>query len=457
MDVEILARAQFAFTIMFHYIYPPLSIGLGLLLVLIEGTYLWTKEPIYLQMAKFWTKVFALTFAMGVATGIVMEFEFGTNWSTYSRYVGDVFGSALAAEGVFAFFLESGFLALVLFGWNRVSPKMHFFSTVMVALGAHFSAIWIIVANSWMQTPSGYHIVGEGINARAEITDFWQMVFNPSSVDRLLHAVIGAWLAGAFLVISVGAFYLLKKRHEDFAMRSLKFGLGVAAVALILQLFSGHESAEGVAHNQPMKLAAFEGVFKTEAGAPIYLFGIPSVKEESVTGLKIPNLLSLLTFGSSDAEVKGLDQIPKKDWPHVETVFQMYHLMLLMWFLMVMTVLFALPAYFKGKLQQKPLLLKCLVLSVLYPQIANQAGWIAAEMGRYPWIVQGLLRISEGLSKSVSANQVLGSIIMFGLVYAALFVLFLYLLNEKFQAGPSDKDLSSPYHALQSVVEEKHS
>ncbi|MGZ3634271.1 MAG: cytochrome ubiquinol oxidase subunit I, partial [Parachlamydiaceae bacterium] len=203
MDTEILARLQFAFTIMYHYIYPQLSIGLGLILVIMEATYLRTQNPLYLQMTRFWTKVFALTFALGVSTGIVMEFEFGTNWATYSRYVGDVFGSALAAEGVFAFFLESGFLAILLFGWHRVGPKTHFFATTMVCLGAHFSAIWIIVANSWMQTPAGYHIVGEGLQARAEIVDFWAMVFNPSSMDRLIHSVIGAWLSGAFLVVSV--------------------------------------------------------------------------------------------------------------------------------------------------------------------------------------------------------------------------------------------------------------
>jgi cytochrome d ubiquinol oxidase subunit I len=191
MDVEILARLQFALTIMFHYIYPPLSIGIGLVMVIIEGFYLKTGEEKYKNMAKFWTKIFALTFAVGVATGIVMEFEFGTNWATYSRYVGDVFGSALAAEGVFAFFLESGFLALLLFGWDRIGKKLHFFSTLMVCLGAHFSAVWIVVANSWMQTPAGYHIVGEGLNARAEITAFWEMVFNPSSMVRLSHTLIG--------------------------------------------------------------------------------------------------------------------------------------------------------------------------------------------------------------------------------------------------------------------------
>jgi cytochrome d ubiquinol oxidase subunit I len=456
MDVEILARIQFAFTIMFHYIYPPLSIGLGLMLVLIEGTYLKTKQPIYLQMAKFWTKVFALTFALGVATGIVMEFEFGTNWSTYSRYVGDVFGSALAAEGVFAFFLESGFLAIVLFGWNKVSPKFHFFSTCMVALGAHFSAIWIIVANSWMQTPAGFHIVGEGLKARAEIVDFWAMVFNPSSVDRLTHSVIGAWLAGAFLVISVSAYYLLRKRHEEFAIRSMKFGLSVAVVALALQLLSGHKSAEGVAVNQPAKLAAFEGVYKTEKGAPIYLFGLPNSEEQRINwGVSIPKVLSLFAFEDMDAEVTGLDHYPRKDWPNVPAVFQAFHLMVTMWFLMMVSAVMGIFSLWKGSLSRSRFVLYALVISVLYPQIANQSGWVAAEMGRYPWIVQDLLRISDGLSKSVTANQVLGSLILFGLVYLALFILFIYLLNEKFKHGPSEKDLASPYHQLQAIVEEK--
>ena len=243
MDVLTLSRAQFALTIGIHYVYPPLSIGLGIVLVIVEGFWLGTRRPIYHQMARFWTKVFALTFAIGVATGIVMEFEFGTNWATYSRYVGDVFGSALAAEGIFAFFLESGFLAVLLFGWDKVGPKLHFFATCMVCLGAHFSAIWIVVANSWMQTPAGFHIVGEGLKARAEITDFWAMVFNPSTVDRLFHTLCGAWQAGAFLVVSVSAWYLLKRRHGEFAKASLRVGLMVGLAASLLQLVSGHIAA----------------------------------------------------------------------------------------------------------------------------------------------------------------------------------------------------------------------
>lgn len=456
MDVEILARVQFALTIMFHYIYPPLSIGLGLILVLIEATYLKTKNPLYLRMAKFWSKVFALTFALGVATGIVMEFEFGTNWATYSRYVGDVFGSALAAEGVFAFFLESGFLALMLFGWDRVGPKTHFFATLMVCLGAHFSAIWIIVANSWMQTPAGFHVVGEGLNARAEIVDFWAMVFNPSSVDRLVHSVIGAWLAGAFLVISVSAYYILKGRHLAFAKSSLKFGLIVSAVACMLQLVSGDSSARGVARNQPMKLAALEGVYQTRQGAPLILFGLPNKQEKRIDyEIGIPGLLSLLTFDSSDAEVKGLDKVPVKDWPNVSAVFQTYRLMILMWFLMAISTLLAVIFWFKGTLFDKKWMLRLLVASVFFPQIANQAGWVSAEMGRYPWIVQDLLRISDGLSKSVTANQVLGSLIMFTFLYFLLFLLFIFLLNEKFKHGPDEAAPEAvPYRQLGTIIEE---
>ena len=217
MDVEILSRIQFAFTVAFHYIFPPLSIGLGLMMVIFEGSFLKTKKKKYELLARFWTKIFAVTFGLGVATGIVMEFEFGTNWAVYSRYVGDVFGSALAAEGLFAFALESGFLGLLLFGWNKTSPTVHFIGTLGVWFGSMFSAVWIVVANSWQQTPAGFHIVGEGLDARAEIVDFWAMVFNPSSVDRLLHVWNGSFLAGSFFVLSVSAWYLLKRKHIELS------------------------------------------------------------------------------------------------------------------------------------------------------------------------------------------------------------------------------------------------
>lgn len=455
MDVEILARLQFALTIMFHYIYPPLSIGLGLHMVIMEACYLKTGKALYLQMAKYWTRIFAVTFAVGVATGIVMEFEFGTNWSTYSRYVGDVFGSALAAEGVFAFFLESGFLALLLFGWNRVGPKTHFFAALMVCLGAHFSAVWIVVANSWMQTPAGFEVVGHGLMARAEITDFWEMVFNPSSMIRLTHVIIGAWLAGAFFVTSVSAYYIIKNRYLDFAKASLKIGLSVAAVSVMLQLAAGHVSGQVVAKHQPLKLAALEGIYETQSYAPLSLIGLPNNKTETVDfNIAIPGFLSFLAFDDFSATVKGLDQFPREDWPNVPVVFQTYHLMTATWALMFLTVVIALFLWWRGRLFTSHYALWLIVFAVLFPQIGNQAGWVSAEMGRYPWIVQDLLRISEGLSVSVTANQILGSIIMFSVVYTFLFIMFIYLLTKKIKHGPLDEDQEVPYHHLQTYVEE---
>jgi cytochrome d ubiquinol oxidase subunit I len=441
MDVLTLSRIQFGATIAFHYIYPPLSIGLGALLVVMEGLWLKTKKPVYHQMARFWTKVFALTFAIGVATGIVMEFEFGTNWATYSRYVGDVFGSALAAEGIFAFFLESGFLAVLLFGWDRVSRKMHFFSTCMVCLGAHFSAIWIVVANSWMQTPAGYHIVGEGLKARAEITNFWEVVFNPSSMDRLFHTLCGAWQAGAFLVVSVSAWYLLKKRHLDFARASLRVGLTVALAASLLQLVSGDISARSVAKNQPEKLAAFEGLYNTTSNAPLTLIGWVDEKNEKIVGIQAPGMLSYLAFSDTHATVKGLTDYAPEDRPPVQASFQFFHGMVAIGFTLIAIAALGFLYFRRGSLHERRWLLWILVFSVLGPQIANQLGWFAAEVGRQPWIVYHLMRTPAGLSAVVKANVVLTSLILFTFVYFLLFAVFIYLLNDKIQHGPDDADL----------------
>ena len=438
-----LSRVQFGLTIGFHYIFPPLSIGLGLILVFMEGMYLKTKNPLYHQMTRFWVKVFGLIFALGVATGIVMEFQFGTNWSTYSRYVGDVFGSALAAEGIFAFFLESGFLAILLFGWNRVSPTVHFLSTIMVCLGAHFSAVWIVVANSWQQTPAGHHIVGEGMSARAEIVDFWAMVFNPSSVDRIWHVYMGAWQAGAFFVLSVAAYYLLKNRHTAFAKSTFKIALVVAAVASILQLVSGHQSAAGVAANQPAKMAAFEGHYDDSGPAPLYLFGWVNEELEKVEfGLPIPGMLSLMIHGDWNTPVTGLNSIPVDKRPPVNVVFQSYHAMVGIGFALIALSWLGLLYLRREKLFAQRWLLKIFVISVLGPQLANQLGWFSAEVGRQPYIVYNLLRTEDGLSKSVTSGEVITSLIMFSLIYLLLFILFIYLLNEKIQHGPSEDDLN---------------
>lgn len=486
MDVEILARIQFAFTVAFHYIYPPLSIGLGVTLVIMEAMWLKTGNVLYHNMARYWTRVFALTFAIGVATGIVMEFEFGTNWATYSRFVGDIFGSALAAEGIFAFFLESGFLAILLFGWNKVGPRLHFFATCMVCLGAHFSAVWIVVANSWMQTPAGFHLErmvdGQPVrlppghivteadlgSVRAVVDDFWTMVFNPSSMDRLTHVVLGCWMAGAFLVVSISAYYILRNRHLNFARASLKIGLAFATVATMLQMISGDSTAKGVTRNQPIKLAALEGHYKTEAYAPLSLFGIVDEKEQRVIGPQIPGMLSFLAYSNPSAVVKGLNDMPtdefllqrypdaspaelpeirKSYWPPVQAMFQFFHIMVGVGTALFGLVVLAGLKWVRGTLFKTDTLfqrgfLMLLVLSVLGPQIANQAGWFTAELGRQPWIVYNLLKTSQAVSKVVSSEHVLASLIMFFLIYSLLFVLFIYLLTRKIQHGPDSEEES---------------
>lgn len=439
LDVVLLSRIQFALTIMFHYLFPPLSIGLGVLMVLMEGMYLKTRDPRYESMARFWTKIFAVNFAVGVATGIVMEFEFGTNWSTYARFVGDVFGSALAAEGVFAFFLESGFLAVLVFGWDRVSAGVHFFATCMVAMGAMFSATWIVVANSWQQTPAGFHIVGSGAMARAEITDFWAVVFNPSSMHHLGHTIIGAWQQGAFFVMSVASFYLLRNRHIEFAKRSFLIALGLGTVASLLQLVSGHGQARMVSQYQPAKLAAFEGNFHTgTGGTEMYLFGLPDSQAETVSGLAIPGMLSFLTHDSFTQPVTALDRFPKADQPPVGIVFQTYHLMVMMGMGMIGLTLLAWFLWWRGTLFQQVWLLRIFGLAVLMPIIGNEAGWVSAEVGRQPWTVYGLLRTSESVSKAVPAGQVLASILLFGFVYALLFAVWVFVLNAKIVHGPDE-------------------
>jgi len=447
MDVVMLSRIQFALTSMFHYIYPPLSIGLGLMLVIVEGMYIRTRKPIYKQIAKFWVKIFSLTFALGVATGLVQVFGFGTNWAHYSRYVGDVFGSALGAEGIFAFFLEAGFLGVMMFGWDRVKPKMHYLSTILVAAGAHFSALWIVIANSWMQTPAGYAVTGKGMEARAVVTDFWEMMLNPSAIDRVIHVVLGCWLAGIFLVLSIAAYYFIKKKCLPFAQVSMKVGLIAALVVLALQLISADSTARGVAENQPSKFAAIEGLYRTQPYAPLTLIGYVDEENEKVVGLKIPGLLSFLQSHSFSASVQGFDQIPPDERPPVQAVFQSYRAMIWMWGLMALTAVMGWIYYKRGQLAESKWTLRMLVVSVIFPQIANQAGWMTAEIGRQPWIVYGLLRTTEGVSRSIVAEQVVGSILMFIVIYILLFALFLFLLDAKIKHGPEEEgEAAAVYH-----------
>ena len=474
MDAVLLSRIQFAVSIGFHYVFPPLTIGLGVVLVWLEARFLATKEPIYETAARFWTKLFALSFAIGVATGIVMEFQFGTNWATYSRFVGDVFGSALAAEGIFAFFLESGFLAVLVFGWDRVGPRMHFLATLMVSLGSIFSSVWIVVANSWQQTPAGHHVVPvlrdgvpllrDGVPVlRAEIVDFWSLVFNPSSLHRLVHVWIGAFLVGAFFVMSIAAWYLLKGRHLEFARRSFDGGLALATVSSLAMLVSGHGQAGAVYRNQPAKLAAFEGHYRT-GPADLNLFGFPDDAAEKVKyGLAVPGGLGLLLHGDPSRSVVGLDRFRPEDRPPVGISFQSYHAMVALGMAFIGLTLVASFLRWRGTLWETRWLLWLFVPAVVLPIAANEVGWVAAEVGRQPWIVHppvtwnadrtdvvvgpgGLvvyderegLRTKAAASPNVKAPQVLGSLVGFGLIYVALGAVWVFVLDRKIKHGPDE-------------------
>jgi cytochrome d ubiquinol oxidase subunit I len=471
MDVVLLSRLQFALTIAFHYIFPPLTIGMSVVMVYLEAQHVRTGDPLYDRAGRFWTRIFALNFAFGVATGIVMEFQFGTNWATYSRFVGDVFGSALAAEGIFAFFLESGFLALLVFGWDRVSAKMHLFATVMVSLGSIFSSIWIVVANSWQQTPAGHHIVpvlrdGEPLMIdgrvvlRAEIVDFWALLFNPSSVQRLAHVLIGAFILGAFFVMSISAWYLLKKRHEEFARKSFSGALIFATLASLAALVSGHFQAGTVAYHQPAKLAAFEGHYETGRG-DMSLFGVPDDAAGSIRfNIAIPGGLSFLVHEDFDAPVVGLDRFRPEDRPPVLLSFASYHIMISLGMAFIGLTVLASFLHWRGKLYSKRWLLWIFVFAVVGALAANQLGWVAAEVGRQPWIVHppvewtadgdvvvgpdGVvvfdeaagLRTVDSVSPSVEAPQVLASLLGFGFVYLFLGAVWLYVLDQKIRHGP---------------------
>jgi cytochrome d ubiquinol oxidase subunit I len=488
MDVVLLSRLQFAFTIAFHYIFPPLTIGLAVVLVYLESKYLTTRDPLYEAAAKFWTKIFALNFAIGVASGIVMEFQFGTNWAAYSRFVGDVFGSALAAEGIFAFFLESGFLALLVFGWDRVSPRMHWFATLMVALGSIFSSVWIVVANSWQQTPAGHHIVPvlrdgqplviDGVVVtRAEIVDFWALVFNPSTVHRLVHVWIGAFILGGFFVMSISAYYLLKGRHVEFAKRSFGGALTLATVASLAALVSGHFQARSVYRHQPAKLAAFEAHFET-GPADMSLIGIPDADQETIhLNISIPGGLSFLVHDDFNATVVGLDRFRPEDRPPLVLTYASYHVMIGLGMLFIALTLLASVLRWRRRLYDTRWLLWVFVFAVVAPVAANELGWVAAEVGRQPWIVhppvewtadgdlvvgpsgvvdydesQGL-RTTDAVSPTVSAGQVLGSMIGFGFIYLCLLAVWLFVLDQKIRHGPEPVALAESEGGLDAALD----
>ena len=437
MDAVLLARIQFAVTVGFHFLFPPITIGLAWLLVIMEGWGWRSGDPVWQRMGRFFGKLFALTFAVGVATGIVMEFQFGTNWADYSRFVGDIFGAPLAAEGIFAFFLESAFLGLYLFGRGRVSAGVHFFSILMVAVGATISAFWILVANSWQQTPAGFALV----DGRAELTSFAEAVFNPSMWPRFNHTMVASLITGAFFVMGVSAWMLLKRKGDAVAARGLKLGAAAAAISSLLAVFpTGHLHASQVARTQPEKFAAIEGLYQSHDSAPLVLFALPTTAPPELHAtIEIPALLSWMAFGDPDAPIKGLDAFAADQVPRGNELwlsFVSFHNMVLLGLLFVGTSWLALLLWWRRKLLGARWFLKLVVLVAPLTLAASQFGWIAAEVGRQPWIVYKLLRTSDAVSPRVSAGEVLFSLILFGLVYLALGALWIFLLHREASHGP---------------------
>jgi cytochrome d ubiquinol oxidase subunit I len=439
MDTVFLARVQFALTVGFHFLFPPISIGLAWLLVIVERLGWKKNDPEYVRMGRFFGKLLALTFAVGVATGIVMEFQFGTNWSQYSKFVGDIFGAPLAAEGVFAFFLESGFLGLYLFGRGRVTRSVHWFSILMVAVGATISAFWIIVANSWQQTPAGFELR----NGRAELTSFYDAVFNPSTLVRFFHTVDAALVSGAFFMAGIAAYFLRKQREVSFAKKALKISLmfGLVVSILVVAPF-GHEHARQVARTQPEKFAAIEGLYVSQTGAPIVLFGYPiNAPPELKAKIEIPGVLSWLAFGDPNAHIRGINEFPINDRPPLWLTFVSFHNMVILGVYFIAVMAFATWKMHRGSLWTNRKLLTVLVWSIPLPLAACQLGWMAAEVGRQPWIVYRLLRTTDAVSTTVSSGEVLFSLIVFALGYLALGILYVFLLVRKVQHGPEPLSL----------------
>jgi cytochrome bd ubiquinol oxidase subunit I len=447
MDALDLSRLQFAFTVGYHFIFVPFSIGLALMVVLAERRYYKSGVPAHMAASKFWIKLFTATFAIGVATGITMEFAFGANWSNYSRFVGDIFGAPLAAEGLFAFFLESTFLGVLLFGRTRVSRGFYYASAWLVLIGTHMSALWILIASSWMHTPRGYAIE----NGRAVLTDFWAAVFTPSMLPRLTHTLTATWVMGGFAVTAIAAWYLLKGRHVHFARSSLTTGLVLGLAAAVAMPFIGHWHAGVVAEEQPVKMAAFEGLFRTQTGADLYLFGWVDEQNERVVGLPLPSMLSVLLHSDPGAEVQGLEIAAPADRPPLQLTFQTYHLMVAVGVAMIALMAFALAMRLLGRIEHQRWLLWILVFAVFLPQIAIQMGWAATEVGRQPWIVQGLLRTVDGVSPTVSAGEVGATLAIFALIYLVPFVAWLRIVFSIIRTGPQVLPI-----VAEPVPEERH-
>ena len=442
-----LSRLQFAATALYHFLFVPLTLGLSWLLVAMEAAYVMSGKPIYKEMTRFWGKLYGINFALGVTTGLTMEFQFGTNWARFSRLSGGVIGQPLAMEGVFSFFLESAFLGVFLYGGKRISPRLHWLSAVMVWLGSWISGFFIIVTDAWMQHPVAYTRMPDG---HFEVLSFWQLLLNPWALLQYMHNMTGAVVTGAFVMSAVGAFYLLEGRYGEYGRIFLKVGVVAGVISSIAIIFpTGDLAGKYVARNQPAAIAAMEGLFKSEIGAPIVLMGQPDEQTGQIDNpIAVNDVLSFLIYGTTKAEVQGLDQFPRDQWPDaLPLLYYAYHIMagLGTWFALLMLV--AAFLLWRGRLDRSRWVLWALLLSFPLPYIANTAGWMTAELGRQPWLIYGLLRTSEGYSDMVSAGNGLFTLLGFMGLYTLLGLLFTVLVYREIAHGPEAQT-----HATQAVA-----
>ena len=438
MDVLTLSRLQFAMTAGFHFIFVSLTLGLSVLVAWMETCYVRTGDEIYLKMTKFWGKLFLINFAVGVVTGLTMEFQFGMNWAEYSKYVGDIFGVPLAIEATVAFFLESTFIGLWIFGWNRVSKKVHALAIWIVALASNLSALWILLANGWMQHPVGFVLR----NNRAEMVDFLAVITSPYGWLKFAHTVLGGYVVGAFFVMGIAAWHLLRKNQPLFYKKSFRMAAVFGLISSFLVIGIGDFHAAEVARTQPTKLAAMESVWETERGVPLYLLVLPDARNErnAIELIGIPKVTSYLAYRDFNAEIKGLKAFPAKDRPPVMEVFLSFRLMVMLGTLFLILSAIAFYLSWKDRLEANPPFLRIMLYTIPLPYLAAQLGWIVAEVGRQPWIVYGVLRTSEAVSRQIEPVQVLTSLIGFGLFYSFLGILDFYLLAKYARKGP-EKDL----------------
>ncbi len=440
MDVLSLSRLQFTATSMFHFIFVPLTLGLSIMVAYMESRYVASGDELYLKMTKFWGKLFLINFALGVVTGITMEFQFGMNWAEYSRYVGDIFGAPLAIEATVAFFLESVFIGVWIFGWNKISKRMHAISIWLVALATNLSALWILVANGWMQHPVGFELR----NGRAEMVDFGAILTNPYGLIKFGHTVLSGYAVAAFFVMGISAWHLLRGNRTDFFKRSFAMGARFGLVASLLVFMTGDFHAVEIAKTQPTKFAAMESVWETRSNVGMNLFLLPDEQREcnAVERLCIPNMVSYLAFHVPNAEIKGLKEFPKEERPPVALTFFSFRLMAGMGTFIMLASLAATILSWRDHLERRRWFLRVMLLALPIPYLACQFGWLVAEVGRQPWIVYGVLKTAAGVSKAIVTPQVIASLVGFVLLYGMLGAADIFLLFKYARKGPDD-DLST--------------